>query len=275
MTPRPPAFVTIATPSPRGRGMLANPCNRSKNSSSVLTLITPASAMAALYTISLPDNAPVWEEAALAPVDVRPAFKAMMGLHLDVAAACSMNCLPRRIPSTYMPITRVSGSSRKYASRSASSMSSLFPTETNWEKPILVPLAQSSRIVPIAPDCDVTATWPGIGKSSVNVAFRRLRVLITPRQLGPSTLMPYLEAISPTRRSSSAPSGPVSRNPADMMTATFTPFLPACSITPGTTVLGTATTAMSTGPGMERTSGYALRSNIRSAFGLTGYITPE
>ncbi|OPX60705.1 MAG: hypothetical protein A4E29_01071 [Methanomassiliicoccales archaeon PtaB.Bin134] len=42
-------------------------------------------------------------------------------------------------------------------------MSSLFPTETNLEKPILVARAQSSTTEQMAPDCEVMATDPSFG----------------------------------------------------------------------------------------------------------------
>jgi len=102
-----------------------------------------------------------------------------------------------------------------------------------------------------------------------------LDVLMTPRQLGPSTRMPCLRAISPTRCSSSAPFLPVSLNPAVMTTATFTPFSPASSMTWGTAWLGTVMTAISTSPGIEETSGNVLRPRMLSAFGFTGYSAPR
>ena len=89
----------------------------------------------------------------------------------------------------------------------------------------------------------------------MKVAFIAFDVLITPMQFGPRTRIPCRRAMSPTFRSSSAPSRPVSRNPAEITTTTLVPFSPACSMTWGTATLGTTTTTISTSPGIEARSG--------------------
>jgi hypothetical protein len=96
---------------------------------------------------------------------------------------------------------------------------------------------------------------PLSGMPAAKLALRALAVLITPRQFGPTTRMPYRWAISITSRSNWRPSAPVSRKPAVIMMAAPTPFSPQSSITPATTLLGTTITARSTGSGTSVTRG--------------------
>ncbi len=62
---------------------------------------------AASYTLSLPDNAPVWDEAALEPELVLPDFSTMTGFFLVVSWTWRTSSLPRLAPSMYIPMTLV------------------------------------------------------------------------------------------------------------------------------------------------------------------------
>ena len=57
-----------------------------------------------------------------------------------------MKSIPCPVPSMYIPMTFVKGSSLRYASRSALSISTLFPTLMNLENPTLTSEDQSSRV---------------------------------------------------------------------------------------------------------------------------------
>jgi len=67
--------------------------------------------------------------------------------------------------------------------------------------------------------------------------------------------MPYFLAMSPTLRSSSAPSFPSSLNPAVMTMTASAPLMPDSSMTEGTSVLGTHITTSSTFPGTAVSEG--------------------
>ncbi len=114
---------------------------------------------------------------------------------------------------------------------------------------------QSTTVVMIAPLWDINATSPALGETGSNVALIPWCGIMIPRQFGPVILIPCLRAISTTLSSRTAPSPPISRNPAVTMTARRTPFSPHSSITPGTSRAGTAMTAQSTGPGISTTEG--------------------
>ena len=79
-TPGPPAFVTIVSLRPRGRGCLARTSAMPNMSSMLSTRSTPTRLNAASSTSSLPVSEPVWEAAALAAWAVRPGLMTMMGL---------------------------------------------------------------------------------------------------------------------------------------------------------------------------------------------------
>ena len=85
------------------------------------------------------------------------------------------------------------------------------------------PIAKSRMEVQRAPDCDMNAMRPRRGMPAANDAFSFNTVSIMPRTFGPTMRMPYFLAISMTCCSSAFPCGPVSRNPAVMITAPLTP----------------------------------------------------
>jgi len=80
-------------------------------------------------------------------------------------------------------------------------------------------------------------------------------VLMIPRQFGPTRGMSYWALFSCSFASSSAPSGPISLKPAEMMRSPLTPFRPASSMTPGMAVGGMMSTARSTSSSMAESEG--------------------
>ncbi len=86
--PRPPAFVTIPTPSPPGGGWFASSVATSNISSRVSVRITPAWwNRASTVTSEACRSAPVWEAAARAPALLRPLFTATIGLRRPIRRA--------------------------------------------------------------------------------------------------------------------------------------------------------------------------------------------
>jgi len=61
--------------------------------------------------LSLPERAPVCDEAALEPELVLPDLRTMMGFTWLVRNASLISSFPRLAPSMYIPMTLVSGSS--------------------------------------------------------------------------------------------------------------------------------------------------------------------
>ena len=131
---------------------------------------------------------------------------------------------------------------------------------------------RSSSAPPIVPDSDSRATGPGPASGVANVAWRRTAgsVLITPRQLGPSSRMPKRRAIRRAAADSAAPSGPDSAKPAEITITARTPLRPHSRTTSGTSAAGTTTTARSTGPSMASRDGWARTPATWSASRLTG-----
>ena len=88
---------------------------------------------------------------------------------------------------------------------------------------------------------------PGSASGFANVAFKPMCGSITPTQFGP------MIRIFPRRSricfSSSAPAGPHSLNPAEMITAPFTSAAAHSATIPGTVAAGVAITARSTSSG--------------------------
>jgi hypothetical protein len=85
---------------------------------------------------------------------------------------------------------------------------------TSLESPIWRAAAQSRIAVQRAPDCDMTEMPPVRGICLANEAFIRWCVLISPRQLGPSSRAWRERQISAISRSAAAPWSPTSLKPA-------------------------------------------------------------
>jgi hypothetical protein len=129
---------------------------------------------------------------------------------------------------------------------SPQSTSSIDPIDTNELKPTFSRKLQSRIAVRSAPLWLTNATSPSFAIDPAKVALRPFGGRITPRQLGPTIRMSWSRAISLISRSSSAPSSPTSRKPADTMMSPSTPALPHSSTMPGTVGAGVAMTARST-----------------------------
>ena len=88
---------------------------------------------------------------------------------------------------------------------------------------------------------------------AANVALRPVGGRMTPRQFGPTIRIPLARAVSRIWRSSSAPAGPISLKPAEMMTTVLTPAAAHSSTVAGIVVAGVTMTTSS------GTSGSAAR----------------
>jgi len=132
--------------------------------------------------------------------------------------------------------------------------------------------AQSRIASPRAPLCEENATRAGGGETGAKVAFMETpaSVFTTPRQLGPTSRMPYRRATSTSARSSLRPSSPVSLKPALITISALTPFSPQARAASTTCSAGITMTARSTSPGTEVMPGYAAMDWTKEAFGLTG-----
>ena len=106
------------------------------------------------------------------------------------------------------------------------------------------------------------------------VAFRPVIGLMTPRLSGPMTRIRPRRACSTIRRSSAAPSAPISLNPAEMMTTARTPASTHSPIRSGTIGAGVATMARSIGSGTAPMRGWVLIPSTLRRFGLTGKTVP-
>ena len=131
--------------------------------------------------------------------------------------------------------------------------SSIEPSETTALNPTFSRALQSRTAVRSAPLWLTKPTVPGAEMPAANVAFSPVVGRITPRQLGPTIRIPLARAVARIWRSSSAPSGPTSLNPAEMMTTAFTPAAAHSSTVAGIVPAGVAMTTSS------GTSGSAAR----------------
>ena len=93
---------------------------------------------------------------------------------------------------------------------------------------------------------------------------------IAPRQFGPTTRMPVSRATSPICSCRRRPSSPISENPADRMTAAFTPRRAQSLTASSTPCGGTATTASSGTSGTSSRFACAGRDCTRPALRLIG-----
>jgi hypothetical protein len=75
---------------------------------------------------------------------------------------------------------------------------------------------------------------PALAKPWPKVRLSWLPGRMMPRQLGPSTRMPWRRAFSSTARSSDAPRGPVSAKPPEITTTFLQPARPQASTISGT-----------------------------------------
>ncbi len=173
-------------------------------------------------------------------------------------------------------MTRVSGSSSQYSSRSLPDTSALLPTLTKPERPICRSAASRRMAMPSAPLCDDSATWPAGGNTGENDAFNRTPGVMfsRPMQLGPTMRIPCPRTFSTSASCSARPPAPISAKPAVMTTSDLTPAAAQSSTTAGTQSGGTARTARSTPAGSSRADRNAGSPPISAACGWTGYTGP-
>ncbi len=194
----------------------------------------------------------------------------MTGFFLVASLATSTNLGPSTMSSRYKQITLVLGSFAAISMKSASLRSDLFPKLTNWLNPRPVLRLQSKMAKHRAPLWDINAMLPLSAIFLAKVALKGVWVSMTPRQLGPTILIPYLRAISTSFSSSSRPSFPISLKPAVITIMCFTPALPHSSATGTDTLAGTQSTATSMGCLTSKIEGYALIPQTSGSLGLMG-----
>nr|CCE71174.1 TPA: hypothetical protein PAB1117 [Pyrococcus abyssi GE5] len=139
--------------------------------------------------------------------------------------------------------------------KSLSSRSAMLPRLMNLLIPTSCLAAQSSIAAPNAPLWLMNAIGPNLGlaclSGGLKLQSKPFSMLVTPKQFGPTTLIPHFLALLTSSSSRSAL--PASLNPADITTTPLTPFSPHSSITSGTNLAGTAITATSTSSGISLT----------------------
>ena len=119
-------------------------------------------------------------------------------------------------------------------------------------------MLQSRIAVQSAPLWLMNPILPGSASGFAKVAFKPMCGNITPTQFGPMIrIRPRRARIS---FSNSAPAGPDSLNPAEMMTAPLTPAAAHSLTICGTVAAGVAITARSTSPGTSLIVGNVFRS---------------
>ena len=161
------------------------------------------------------------------------------------------------IDSRYRPTALVESSSIQYCMKSLPDTSTRLPADPKVETPRLRRAADASTAIPSAPDWANRPRCPCGGSVGASEALSRTAgsLLISPKELGPTTRMPALRA----RRSSSAcrraPSRPSSAKPEDTTSRALTPASAHSSTTSSTAWAGTAMMARSTFPGTAATDG--------------------
>ena len=128
-------------------------------------------------------------------------------------------------------------------------MSALLPMEMALDTPSSRSSAMSIMAVHSAPDWEKMAMLPAWGMRRENEAFMRMAVLITPRQLGPSSRTPPRRQMAISSSSRARPSEPASLKP-EATTTTAPAFLATASLAAaGTISAGTAITTRSIASG--------------------------
>ena len=171
--------------------------------------------------------------------------------------------------STYSTASWVTSSCAHQVSRSVGDTSYLSPAEANEDTPIPSRDICSSSAIPTPPDCTISPATPRTGWPAVNVASSPIHGMITPKQLGPSSRIPY-------RRQTASSSAPAAPRHELITISARTPCRPHCPATCGTAAGGTAITARSTGPGRSPTEATHGTPSISGVWarGLTAYTGP-
>src|SRR4030065_1079357 len=129
----------------------------------VLGLYTPVCLKTASKAASDPAKAPVWDFAALAPRSDLPALSITMGFFLEALSSALNSCGPFLVASMYAAMHFVFGSFEKYVTKSASSVSALFPELTNPEHPSISETEYSIAALQNAPLWEKKAICPDRG----------------------------------------------------------------------------------------------------------------
>ena len=131
----------------------------------------------------------------------------------------------------------------------------MLPTDTKDDRPSPRRPAASMIAIPRPPLWDMNPIEPGSACRGAKVALRRTLsvVLRTPRQFGPTILMPAARQTSSNWRWRSAPASPASANPELITRSARTPARAQSRAAARTSSAGTTTTARSTGQGMSIT----------------------
>ncbi len=138
----------------------------------------PARAKAASYTRSA---------SAGRPGAARPERTTITGLLRAAARAADMNLRGDSTASMYSRMERVRESLASWSSRSPTSMSACWPSDTTCEKPMPRARAQSSIALTSEPDCDTKASSPAVASLWAMLAFSPMCGDSMPTQAGPST----------------------------------------------------------------------------------------
>ena len=123
---------------------------------------------------------------------VRPDFTATIGFFIATRRAIRLNLRGLPIDSRYSRTTSVSSSSSQNCRRSVPDTSARLPALTNDDRPRPRRSTLSRIATPRAPDWQKNPTRPRGGISGDREAFIDSlgRVLITPRQFGPTSRRP-------------------------------------------------------------------------------------
>ncbi len=166
-----------------------------------------------------------------------------MGLARPTARAVRANLRGFPNESRYSTASLVAASDCHHSSMSLLDTSSLSPSETNEEIPMPSRDRCWSRTMPTPPDCSASPARPGPGWCAENVASREEAVLATPKEVGPTSRMPW------RRQMASSSARAAASRPEAVTTRALTPRCPQSSAISATAAPGAAMTARSTGSG--------------------------
>src|SRR5450759_4716059 len=116
--------------------------------------------------------APECVRAARLPAGLRPALSTTTGLALAAARSALMKRRALVMPSRYTTMLWVLASDAKKSNTWAMSTAVFGPSDTTVENPTAFFLAQSRIDEVSAPDCDTSASGPGVAKAPAMLAFR-------------------------------------------------------------------------------------------------------
>jgi hypothetical protein len=157
---------------------------------------------------------------------LRPTLSTTTGLPRSAARSrAATNRSGCRTVSRNIAITRVAGSSTRYSSTSAATITASLPVEITRLQPNRRQSARSPMT--IDPLWEISPTLPASGAGSRR-AFRYTRLrscgLITPMQFGPQNAIPASRQMATSSSCRRRPASSLSANPASNATAARIPF---------------------------------------------------